>query len=57
MRLRLNQIGYIANKIALDLYNSSLLALKVPLETIAKTAKEVLELDIKEEIAIDQKSQ
>ena len=57
MRLRLNQIGYIANKIALDLYNSSLLALKVPLETIAKTAKEVLELDIKEEISIYQKSQ
>ncbi|WP_299326323.1 DUF507 family protein [uncultured Helicobacter sp.] len=57
MRLRLNQIGYIANKIALDLYNSSMLTLLVPLESITKTAQTILEHDVKEELAIDQKAQ
>lgn len=57
MRLRLNQIGYIANKIALDLYNSSMLTLLVPLESITKTAQTILERDVKEELAIDQKAQ
>ncbi|STO96898.1 DUF507 family protein [Helicobacter canis] len=57
MRLRLNQIEYIANKIALDLYNSSLLVLQVPIESIAKVAKGILEADVKEELAIDLKAQ
>ncbi|OBV29320.1 competence protein [Helicobacter sp. CLO-3] len=57
MRLRLNQIGYIANKIALDLRGSSLITLKVPLESIAKVAQEILEADVKAELAIDQKAQ
>ena len=57
MRLKLTHIGYIANKIALDLYNSHLVTLKVPLETIAKIAKDVLEADYKKEVSIDQTAQ
>ncbi len=57
MRLRLSHISYIANKIALDLYNSGFVSLKVPIETITKAAKDILESDLKKELSIDQKAQ
>ncbi|MGX2972017.1 DUF507 family protein [Helicobacter sp. T3_23-1059] len=57
MRLRLNHINYIANKIALELYNASFVTLNVPLESIAKIAQEILESDTKQELAIDKKAQ
>lgn len=57
MRLNNSHINHISNKIALDLFNSDLLTLKAPLESIAKVAKEVFEEDIKKELAINQKAQ
>lgn len=57
MRLRLNHIGYIANKIALELYNASFVTLNVPLESLSKVAQEILESDTKKELAIDKKAQ
>ncbi len=57
MRLKLARIPHIANKIALDLYNSKLASLKVPLETLAKVAKDILEEDCKKEFHLDQQAQ
>ena len=57
MRLRLNHIGYIANKIALELYNANFVTLNVPLESLSKVAQEILESDTKKELAIDKKAQ
>ncbi|PAF47552.1 competence protein [Helicobacter sp. 12S02634-8] len=56
MRLKLNHIPHVANKIALDIANSNLLELKAPIETIAEAAKKILEEDIKKELEIDQKA-
>ncbi|RDU74634.1 DUF507 domain-containing protein [Helicobacter anseris] len=53
MKLKLNHIPYVANKIALDIANSSLVEMKTSLEKITQVAKEVLEEDLKKESHID----
>lgn len=53
MKLKLSHIPYVANKIALDIANSSLVEMKTSLEKITQVAKEVLEEDLKKESHID----
>ncbi|PAF42832.1 DUF507 family protein [Helicobacter sp. 11S02596-1] len=56
MKLKLTHIPHVANKIALDIANSSLLELKTPIENVANLAKTILEEDIKKELEIDEKA-
>lgn len=56
MKLKLNHIPYVANKIAIDIANSSLLEVKTSLEKINQVAKEVLEEDLKKESQIDMRA-
>ncbi|PAF41157.1 DUF507 family protein [Helicobacter sp. 11S03491-1] len=56
MKLKLTHIPHVANKIALDIANSSLLEIKAPIENIANLSKTILEEDIKKELEIDQKA-
>lgn len=56
MKLKANHIPYVANKIALDLANSSLLELNTTLEKVAAIASEILDEDIRVESALDSKT-
>ncbi|MDU7692717.1 MAG: DUF507 family protein [Helicobacter sp.] len=53
MKLKLNHAPHVANKIALDLANSSLLDLNVPLEKIAQISSSILTEDVKVEASLD----
>lgn len=55
MKLKPNHIPYVANKIAIDIANSTLLALHQPLERVSKIAHEILVQDLAVEAAIDEK--
>ncbi|MCE3039503.1 DUF507 family protein [Helicobacter anatolicus] len=56
MKLKLNHVSYVANKIAIDIANSSLLEVQTSIDKITKLAIEVLEEDIKKELQIDSKA-
>lgn len=56
MKIKLQHIPYIANKVALDIFNSSILDEKASPERLQKTILEVLEQDIKKEMALDEKA-
>lgn len=56
MKIKLQHAPYVANKVALDLFNSPLLEEKSSIEQLQKTILEVLEEDIKKEIALDEKA-
>lgn len=56
MKLKLTHIPHVSNKIALDIANSKLVELKVPLENVAEIAKEVMSENIKKEEEIDQRA-
>lgn len=56
MKLKLNHVPYIANKIAIDIAGSNIVEMKASLDNIAKIAVEILEEDIKKEMQIDAKA-
>lgn len=56
MRLKLQHAPYVANKVALDLFNSSMLEEKSSLEQLQKNIFEVMEKDIKKELALDEQA-
>ncbi|MDX1809104.1 MAG: DUF507 family protein [Sulfurospirillaceae bacterium] len=55
MKVRLPHAPYISNKIAIDLLNCGFVKLLQGVEPIAKIAKELIEEDIKKEIALEKK--
>ena len=56
MKIKLQHAPYVANKVALDLFNSPLLEEKSSIEQLQKVIFDVLEQDIKKEIALDEKT-
>ncbi len=46
---------YIANKIAIDLLNSTFVTMSVGVESVAEAAKELIEEDISKEIALEER--
>ncbi|BCD62951.1 hypothetical protein NitYY0826_C1839 [Nitratiruptor sp. YY08-26] len=54
MRLRLPHAPYVANKIAIDLFNAPFVKLTSGIEPVAKAAQEVLEEELKKEAALDE---
>ncbi|WP_027327346.1 DUF507 family protein [Helicobacter pametensis] len=55
MKIKLQQAPYVANKIALDIFNSTFIDEKASIEHLQKTIFAILEEDIKAEIIIDEK--
>ncbi len=55
MKVRLPHAPYIANKIAIDMLNSGVVTLKQGVEPVAKIARELIEADIKKEIALEER--
>jgi len=55
MKVRLPHAPYIANKIAIDMLNSGVIKLNKGLEPVAKIARELIEEDIKKEIALEER--
>ncbi|MBL0687502.1 MAG: DUF507 family protein [Sulfurospirillum sp.] len=55
MKIRLPHAPYIANKIAIDLLNSGLVALQSGLEPIIKVAQELIEKDINKEMSLEER--
>lgn len=55
MKIRLPHAPYIANKIAIDLINSGLVALQKGLEPVVKETQELIEEDIKKEMALEER--
>ncbi|ANV98477.1 competence protein [Helicobacter enhydrae] len=56
MRIKLQHAPYVANKVALDIFNSQVIEQKSPIEQIQKVVFGVLEKNIKEEMSIDEKA-
>ncbi|WP_291952479.1 DUF507 family protein [Campylobacter sp.] len=56
MRIKPAHIPYIANKIILDLANSSFVKIKDDSQKLIKTAKEILEIDVLNERKLDEKT-
>lgn len=56
MKIKLQHAPYVANKIALDIFNSPIFDEKVSVERLHKSILEILELDIKKEIALDEQA-
>ncbi|NPA73102.1 MAG: DUF507 family protein [Epsilonproteobacteria bacterium] len=46
---------YIANKIAIDLLNSSFITMSSGVEPVAKAAKDIIEVDIQKELALEER--
>ena len=55
MRIKVEHVPYIAQKVAVDLSKSGIVRLTRGLEPVAAEAKKVLENNIKEEAALDEK--
>jgi len=55
MKVRLPHAPYIANKIAIDMLNSGFIKLLQGLEPIAEISRNILEEDIKKEIALEER--
>lgn len=55
MKIRLPHAPYIANKIAIDLLNSELVTFQSGLEPVVKVAQELIEVDIKKEMALEER--
>lgn len=56
MKIKLQHAPYVANKVALDIFNSTFLDEKSSVERLQKTILEILEKDIQIEMAIDEKA-
>ena len=56
MKIKLQHAPYVANKIALDIFNSSIFDEKASVEHLQKSILEILEQDIKKEISLDEKA-
>lgn len=56
MKISLKTIPHIANKIAIDLNKSGVVTMTKGLEPIAKEAQKILENDIKQEMALEEKT-
>lgn len=56
MKIKIQHAPYVANKIALDLFNSTFIEEKASVERLQKTIFDVLEQDIKAEMALDEKA-
>lgn len=56
MKIRLQHAPYVANKVALDVFNSTFLDEKSPIERLQKIILEILEKDIQIEMGIDEKA-
>ena len=55
MRIKLPHIPYIANKIVIDLANSSFVDIKDNMELLIKSVKEILEADLLQERRLDER--
>ena len=55
MKVRLPHAPYIANKIAIDMLNSGFIKLLQGIEPVAKVSQDILEADIKKEIALEER--
>lgn len=55
MKIRLPHAPYIANKIAIDLFNSGVVKLQSGMEPVIKVAQNLLEEDIKKEMALEER--
>lgn len=55
MKLKMNHIPYISNKVAIEISGSNLLEMRTSLENVIRIASEVLNVDIKKEQEIDAK--
>lgn len=56
MKIKLQHAPYVANKVALDIFNSTFLDEKSSVERLQKTILEILEKDIQIEMGIDEKA-
>lgn len=56
MKIKLQHAPYVANKVALDIFNSAFLDEKSSVERLQKTILEILEKDIQIEMGIDEKA-
>jgi len=55
MRIRIPHAPYIANKIAIDIFKTGFVKLHKGVEPIAKVAQDLLEIDIKKEMALEER--
>ena len=55
MRIRLPHTPYISNKIAIDLFNTGFVKLLKGTDAVANVAKEMLEIEIKKEMALEER--
>ncbi len=55
MRIRIPHAPYIANKIAIDLFKTGFVKLHKGVESVAKVSQDLLEIDIKKEIALEER--
>lgn len=56
MKLKLQHAPYVANKVALDLFNSPLLEEKASIERLQRKILDVMQADIQRELALDEKA-
>lgn len=56
MKLKLQHAPYVANKVALDLFNSPLLEEKASIERLQRKILDVMQIDIQRELALDEKA-
>lgn len=56
MKLKKQHAPYVANKVALDLFNSPLLEEKSSIEKLQKAILDVMQLDIQRELALDERA-
>lgn len=56
MKLKLQHAPYVANKVALDLFNSPLLEEKASIERLQRKILDVMQTDIQRELALDEKA-
>ncbi|NLC27469.1 MAG: DUF507 family protein [Campylobacteraceae bacterium] len=55
MKVRMPHTPYIANKIAIDLFNCGFVTLNEGLEAVVKVAKDLLVKDVEKELALEQR--
>ncbi|RDU69621.1 DUF507 domain-containing protein [Helicobacter cholecystus] len=56
MKLKLQHAPYVANKVALDLFNSPILEEKVSIERLQRKILDVMQTDIQRELMLDEKA-
>ena len=56
MKLKLQHAPYVANKVALDLFNSPLLEEKASIERLQRKILDVMQIDIQRELTLDEKA-